>query len=156
MITYPRSVKIHKKSAELQFSLMRPKDIKDETGKVKSSETGCIFLEIAKPKNDGTEYMDWDNGLRMKIGPRDIAQIVSGVRSTGTTKLFHRSEKEGSVPTDTTLNIDPGNDNTFKWSVFKNQGDSKRNVTIFLDQYDMFMVFNMLEAAMPVIHGWVE
>lgn len=147
-IRYPQPLKFHKKTAQLQVDLVKPKE--DDGGRIKS---GCLFLALAKAKGDGTEQMDWANKINIKLDPIDISKIVTGVRSGTPVKLFHKSEKAGSV---TTLNVEAGNPGSFKWFISKSVGDQKNMGNIYLDSGDMYHMFTMFEAALPVISGWVE
>ena len=61
MIEYPQALKVHKKSAELQFQLAKPKKV-DEGGR-SVNKLGCVFLEVAKAKEDGSDRMDWENKI---------------------------------------------------------------------------------------------
>lgn len=139
----------------MQLNLLRPQDV-EENGAVKT-KPGCIFLDIAKPKNDGSERMDWDNKITMKISSRDIADIVLGVRAESKADIIHKVNRADGSESVTTLKIEPGErQGTFKWFVGKMVGSEKSNVTVYLDTKDMYLVFQMLEAAIPVIHGWSE
>jgi hypothetical protein len=156
MVRYPQSLKIHKKLAELQINLLKAKDVEDpSTSKVKT-EAGCLFLDIAKPLGNGSDRMDWENKITMKLGHRDIAQIITGIRGPDKkVDLIHRVEKDG-VPSQSTLKIEPGEGTSFKWFVAKTVGDNKKNATIYLDTVDMYSVFNLLESSVPLILGWVD
>jgi hypothetical protein len=146
-IKYPQPLKFHKKVAQLQVDLVRPKE--DENGRLKD---GCLFLSVAKAKGDDSGRMDWDNKINMKLDPVDIAEIVTKVRSGVPAKLFHKSEKAGSV---TTLEVSAGDrEGTYKWFINKSIGEQKNFGNIYLDQRDMFHLFTMFEAALPVISGW--
>ncbi len=154
MIKYPQALKFHKKSAEMQLNLLRPKDV--EEGEKVRTESGCIFLDIAKPKGDGTSHMDWANKITMKLSSRDIAQLVMGIRVEKKADLIHRVEKPDGTFSQTTLKVEPGERDTFKWFIAKSLGTESKNTTIFLDRQDMYLAFNMLEAVVPVIHGWSD
>lgn len=145
-IKYPQPLKFHKKTAQLQVDLVRPKE--DDNGRIKS---GCLFLSLAKALDDNSGRMDWDNKINMKLDPVDISKIVTGVRSGQPVKLFHKSDSAGSV---TTLNVEAGNPGSFKWFISKAVGDDKKLGNIYLDSGDMFHLFTMFEASLPVISGW--
>lgn len=145
-IRYPQPLKFHKKSAQVQFDLVRPKE--DESGRTKA---GCLFMALAKAKQDGSDRMDWDNKINIKLDPVDISKIVTGVRSGQPVKLFHKSEAANST---TTLNVEAGNPGSFKWFISKKVGENQNSGNIYLDQGDMFHLFTMFEAALPVISGW--
>lgn len=146
-IKYPQPLKFHKKVAQLQVDLVRPKE--DEGGRLKD---GCLFLSMAKAKGDDSGRMDWDNKINMKLDPVDIAEIVTKVRTGAPAKLFHKSEKAGST---TTLEVASGDrEGTYKWFINKSVGEQKNFGNIYLDQRDMFHLFTMFEAALPVISGW--
>ena len=149
-IRFPQPLKFHKKVAQLQLDLVRPKE-EEVDGRTRVKE-GCLFLAIAKAKQDGSERMDWENKINMKLDPVDIAEIVTKVRQNQPAKLFHKSEAKNSV---TTLEVAPGEKaGTYKWFVNQTVGDSKNMSNIYLDQRDMFHIFTMFEAALPVISGW--
>ena len=143
---YATPLKFHKKVAQLQIDLAKPKE---EEGKTKE---GCLFISLAKALDDNTGRMDWDNKINMKLGPMDISRIITGVRSGQPVKLFHKSEAAGST---TTLEVAAGErKGTFKWFLNKTQGQDKKFGNIYLDQRDMFHIFIMFEAALPIISGW--
>lgn len=149
-IKYPQPLKFHKKVAQLQIDLVRPKE-EERDGKTRIKD-GCLFLSLAKAKDDNSGYMDWDNKINMKLDPVDIAEIVTKVRSGQQAKLFHKSEAAGST---TTLEVAAGErPGTFKWFLNKTQGQNKNFGNIYLDQRDMFHLFTMFEAALPIISGW--
>jgi hypothetical protein len=151
-IKFPQPLKFHKKTAQLQIDLVRPKEEEVE-GKVRVKD-GCLFLSLAKAKEDGSDRMDWDNKINMKLDPVDIAEIVTKVRKNQPAKLFHKSEAAGST---TTLDVGPGErEGTYKWFINKTVGGNKNLGNIYLDQKDMFHIFTMFEAALPVISGWVQ
>jgi hypothetical protein len=113
-----------------------------------------VFLDIARVREDNPDRMDWANKITMKLNARDIADLVMGVRNAGSVDIFHKVNKDdGSTPS-TTLKVEPGTEGTFKWFVGKTVGSDKKFATIYLDQKDMYLTFQMLEAALPVIHGW--
>ena len=153
MVKYPQALKIHKKTAELQFNLKKPEDTQE--AERTRTKMGCIFLDIAKPKGDGTDKMDWANKITMKLDTRDIAQIVLGIRTGGKANIYHTVERDDGKSA-TTLLVEPGDGTSYKWLVSKTVGADKKTVTVFLDQYDMYLAFNMLEAAVPLLHGWTE
>jgi hypothetical protein len=95
--------------------------------------------------------MDWDNKINMKLDPVDVSKIVTGVRSGQPVKLFHKSESAGST---TTLNVEAGNPGSYKFNIFKKVGDTSNSGTVYLDNSDMFYLFTMFEASLPVIAGW--
>lgn len=150
-IRYPQPLKFHKKTAQLQIDLVRPKE-EEVDGRSRVKE-GCLFLSLAKAKQDGSDRMDWDNKINMKLDPVDIAEIVTKVRTNQTAKLFHKNEAANST---TTLEVAPGErQGTYKWFISKTAGDNKNLGNVYLDQRDMFHIFTMFEAALPVISGWV-
>ena len=62
-ISYPQPLKFHKKIAQLQIDLVRPKE--EMEGDRKRVKEGCLFLSLAKPLGD-TGRMDWANKINMK------------------------------------------------------------------------------------------
>ena len=150
-ITYPQPLKFHKKVAQLQVDLVQPKEEQDDQGK-KRIKDGCIFLSLAKALGDSGR-MDWTNQIRMKLSPTDICNILVSIRGGEVAKLFHKSEAAGTT---STLEVAPGErEGTFKWFIGKTKGEQKAFGNIYLDNKDMFYLFKMLEAALPVISGWV-
>lgn len=145
-IKYPQALKFHKKTAQLQVDLVKPKE--DENGRIKS---GCLFMALAKAKADNPDRMDWDNKINIKLDPVDIAKIVTGVKAGQPVKLFHKSEAAGST---TTLNVEAGNPGSYKFFISKQVGENKNLGNIYLDNSDMYILFTMFEAALPVISGW--
>jgi len=151
-IQYPQAIKFHKKTAQLQFDLVRPKEEDNATNGRKRIKDGCIFLSLAKAKQDGSDRMDWDNKINLKLDPADIAEIVVKIRSNESAKLFHKSEAAGST---STLEVSQGDrPGTYKWFLSKTQGENKNYGVIYLDKKDMFHLFVMFEAALPIISGW--
>lgn len=151
-IQYPQPLKFHKKVAQLQIDLVRPKQEEGGAEGRARIKDGCLFLSMAKAKGDGSDRMDWANKINMKLDPVDIAEIITKVRSGQPAKLFHKSEAAGSI---TTLEVAAGErQGTFKWFLNKSQGQDKRFGNIYLDQRDMFHIFIMFEAALPIISGW--
>jgi hypothetical protein len=154
-VTYPQNLKFHKKVAQLQIDLFKARDEETSAGKITSKE-GAVFFAIAKSLGPDTDRMDWDNKITMKISPTDISKIVVGCRKRSfPVDLIHRSEKTGRT---TTLKIEPGQrEGTYRWTIAANYGkDDNRNqfVSIYLSDEDMFLVFNVLEASVPLILGW--
>ena len=153
MIKFPKTYRVHKKQAELQLSLSRPKDTEVDGKTV--SEAGCLFLEIAKPLGEGTNKMDWENKLTMKLGVTDLGKILTECRANDKVSLIHKTEKDGVVRM-TSLNVDPGENGTYKWLVVKTEGTAKKMQSVYFDSTEMFITFKLLEAAIPVILGWTE
>lgn len=150
MIKYPQPIKFHKKVAQLQLDLKRPEQ-KEEGGRTKIT-TGCVFFTLARALDDGSDRMDWDNKILMKIDVPDIAKLVAGVR-TGKfpVDIFHTTGDKSS-----TLKIEPGQNNgTFKLSMGKKGEGANKFASIYLNNEDMYAMFNLLEAAVPVILGWI-
>lgn len=145
-IKYPQPLKFHKKKAQLQIDLKRPEE--DDNGRLKP---GCLFLALAKAKEDGSDRMDWDNKINIKLDPVDISKIVTGVRAGQVVKLFHKVESRNST---TTLNVEAGSPGSFKWFISKKVGEDSKFGNIYLDSGDMYHLFTMFEAALPVISGW--
>jgi len=98
--------------------------------------------------------MDWDNKIIMKLDATDISGIISGCRGNQfPVKLFHKSEGSNSS---SALTIEAGErSGTFKWFISKTANENKMYGNIYLDSKDMFLMFTMMEAALPVISGWV-
>ena len=124
-IKYPQPLKFHKKSAQLQVDLKRPEE--DEGGRTKP---GCLFLALAKAKEDGSDRMDWDNKINIKLDPVDIAKIVTGVRSGQAVKLYHKVEARQSA---TTLTVEAGNPGSYKWFISKKVGENQNFGNIYLE-----------------------
>jgi len=150
---YSIPYKVHKKTTELQISLQKPVEEEGQDGKA-IRKAGAIFLEIAKSLGDGSDKMDWQNKTTMKIGLMDIATIVQDVRSGGKVNLIHKIEKEGKDQY-TSLTIEPGENGSFKWMIVKKLDGSNKIDTVYLNSKEMYLAFNLLEAAVPIINGWL-
>lgn len=95
--------------------------------------------------------MDWHNKILMKIEHGDIAKIVVGVRNGKTVDLFHKSSEVKS----TTLKVEAGqNAGTFKLTMGVADGSYKSMSSIYLNTEDMYIMFNLLEASIPLTAGW--
>jgi hypothetical protein len=151
MFKYPQPLKIHKKVAQLQIDLKPARENLDaESGKVKV-EDGCVFFSLAKALDDKSGKMDWHNKILMKIEHGDIAKIVVGVRNGKTVDLFHKSSEIKS----TTLKVEAGqNPGTFKLTMGVADGSYKSISSIYLNTEDMYVMFNLLEASIPLTAGW--
>ena len=153
MIKYPQPVKFHKKSAQLQVDLSRPKEEQTQDGKTRAT-SGCVFFTIAKALGDGSDRMDWNNKILMKIDHVDIAKIVTSTREAKfPVDIYHKSANTGDS---STLKIEPGqNPGTFKLFMGKTRNGQKSYAQIYLNTEDMFILFNLLEASVPVTLGWL-
>jgi hypothetical protein len=151
MFKYPQPVKFHKKTAQFQVDLKPAREIADEsTGKLKVEE-GCIFFSLAKALEDGSGRMDWNNKILMKIEPNDIAKIVVGLKSNKSVDIFHKSSEVKS----TTLKIEAGqNPGTYKFTMGMKDGSRNLMGNIYLNSEDLFVIFNLLEASIPLTLGW--
>jgi hypothetical protein len=150
-ISYPQPLKFHKKIAQLQVDLVKPKE--EMEGEKRRVKEGCLFLSLAKPLGD-TGRMDWANKINMKLDAVDLVNVLTGMKMKNfPIKLYHKSEAAGSV---TTLEVSPGqNAGTFKWFVSKTVGENKNFGQVYLDTKDMYYISVMFESALPVISGWV-
>ena len=141
---YPEPVKFHKKTSQLQVQLKRP-SVKDDGEIVR----GCMFFEIAKPK-DGSDKMDWDNKINMKIGVPDIGKILAGLKSRTEIKIYHENTRGN-----TALNIAEGQQpGTYAFSFSKKEGDNVNRAMIYLNAEDMNVLLILLEAGLPQMLGW--
>lgn len=132
------------------MDLTKPKE-EEQNGRTRIKD-GCLFLSMAKPLGD-TGRMDWNNKIIMKLDPIDITTIITGCRANQfPVKLFHKSTTTNTI---TTLEISPGERaGTYKWFLNKAAGEQKSFINIYLDNKDMFYMFTMMEAALPIINGW--
>lgn len=152
---YPTAIKFHKKSVEMQFALKKPEVVEGGSSAGRRTKPGCVFLEIAKAKEDNSGTMDWANKIIMKLSSGDIATLITSLRKGQPAKLFHKLERE--VVQSTTLNVEKGEkEGTYKWFVGKQLGNDKLFANIYLNDADMFLATKMLESALPVIHAWAE
>jgi hypothetical protein len=151
-IKYPQPIKFHKKTAQLQVDLARPKE--EQQGDRTRVSTGCVFFTLARALDDNSGKMDWNNKILMKIDHSDIAKIVTSARSKKfPIDIFHKSADTGHS---STLKIEEGqNPGTYKVFMGKNAGAQKRYAQIYLNTEDMFLLFNLLEASVPVTLGWL-
>jgi len=142
---YPEPVKFHKKSSQLQVQLKRP-SVGDD-GKILR---GCMFFEIARAK-EGTDRMDWDNKINMKIGVSDIGKILAGLKSRSEIKIYHENSRGSS-----TLNIAEGQQpGTYAFGFSKKEGQNDANrAMIYLNAEDMNVFLILLEAGLPQMLGW--
>ena len=147
---YHFPLKFHKKITQLQVDLSKPKEV-TLGDKVKKIE-GCLFLSIVKAKTDGSDRMDWDNEIKIKLAANDITEIITRIRANQTAKLYHSNQKTQVI---TTLEVAAGDKpGTYKWFISKTQNNNKQYGNIYLDQKDMYYLFLMFEAALPIIAGW--
>lgn len=156
MITYPQALKFHKRTAQLQLDMNRPAEEVAENGK-KRIKDGCLFLSLAKALGDDSGRMDWTNKLNMKLNGTDIVKILAGLNVKNfPIDLIHKSQKDG-IDATSTLKIELGQTpGTFKVFLGRSFGEQKSYGTIYLNGEDMLYVKTMLEAALPVISGWVS
>jgi hypothetical protein len=95
--------------------------------------------------------MDWNNKILMKIEPNDIAKIVVGLKSNKSVDIFHKSSEIKS----TTLKIEAGqNPGTYKFTMGMKDGAKNQMSNIYLNSEDLFVIFNLLEASIPLTLGW--
>ena len=144
-IYYSEPVKFHKKTTQMQMHIKKPSVKNDKI------ERGALFFEIAKAK-EGTENMDWDNKITMKIGVSDIGKIMAGIKNIANEgiKIYHESNN-GS----TTLNINSGQrPGTFSFQYGKKVAEKADNIQIYLNAEDMNIFMTLITAGLPVILGW--
>ena len=144
---YSEPVKFHKKTAQMQIHIKKP-SVKNE-----QIERGAIFFEIARAK-EGTDKMDWENKITMKIGVTDIGKILAGLKTinTQTIDIYHESQN-GS----TTLKIGAGQrPGTFSFAYGKKVGDKTESMMIYLNAEDMNIFMVLMNAGLPVILGWTS
>lgn len=152
MIKYPQPIKFHKKSAQLQVDLARPKEEQTPEGKTRVNP-GCVFFTLARALGDDSGRMDWQNKILMKIDHTDIAKIITGTRTQKfPVDIYHKSESTGNS---SSLKLEPGqNPGTFKLFMGKSVNNQKSYAQIYLNTEDMFLLFNLLEASVPLTLGW--
>jgi hypothetical protein len=134
--------------------LARPTSKPIEGGK-EEKKAGALFLDITKPLNDGSDHMDWANKTTMKLGLMDIANIVCGVRQDNKASIVHKIERDGKDQF-TSLTIEPGEGDTYKWLVCKKVDGTNKLDTIYMNSKEMYLVFQCLEAAIPAILDWIN
>lgn len=150
MFKYPQALKIHKKTAQLQLDLKPAKEVLDSASGKTRVEEGCVFFSLAKALDDQSGKMDWNNKILMKIDHNDIAKIIMGVRSGKNVDIFHKTADDRS----TTLKIEAGQPGTYKFVMGKKDGSQSGMATVYLNTEDLFVIFNLLEAAIPLTLGW--
>jgi len=151
-ITYPQPIKFHKKVAQLQVDLIRPKEEKTPDGKSKISE-GCLMLSIAREMGDGSGRMNWNDKILLKLSSTDLTNILCGMKlKQFPIKLIHKFNGNTSY-LDVSQGERPG---TYKWMIGKTQGDNKKYASIYLDSKDMYYLSVMMESSLPVTLGWIS
>lgn len=151
MFKFPQAIKFHKKVAQLQIDLKPCSEKLDPASGKTRVEEGCLFFSIAKAKTDGSDKMDWDNKINMKIDNVDTAKIVTGVRAGRfPVDIFHKTSDVKS----TALKIEAGNPGSYKLSMSKKEGADNQFASVYLSNEDMFLMFNLLEASVPLTLGW--
>jgi threonine synthase len=141
---YPEPVKFHKRSSQLQVQLKRP-SVSDSNEIIR----GCMFFEIANAK-EGTDRMDWDNKINMKIGVSDIGKILAGLKGRKEIKIYHENSRGNSA-----LNIAEGQQpGTYGFKFSKKEGEDLKSAMIYLNAEDMNVFLILLESGLPQMLGW--
>lgn len=95
--------------------------------------------------------MDWQNKINMKIEAGDIAKIITGVKSGRNVDIFHKS----SDVKNTSLKIEAGqNPGTYKLTMGMKDAGRQGMGNIYLNTEDLFVLFTLLEASIPLTLGW--
>jgi len=149
--THPIPLKFHKKKVQLQVDYRPPYEEVD--GERRSVVQGSIFLSVAKALDEAGSRMDWDGATFMKLGPADIAQIVTGLRTRSEKiDLFH--QPPGSARS-SSLQIEPGKTpGTYRWTLTVSSEGQKDVRTVYLDTSDIYLLVTCLEAVVPRMVGW--
>jgi hypothetical protein len=149
--THPIPLKFHKKKVQLQLDYRPPYE--EEEGERRTAVQGSVFLSIAKAADETGGRMDWEGATSMKLGPADIAQIVTGLRSrSAMVDLFH--QPPGSTRS-SSLQIEPGkNAGTYRWTLTVASEGQKDSRIVYLDTADTYLLVTCLEAALPKMMGW--
>lgn len=150
MFKYPQALKLHKKTAQLQIDLKPAREEQDPTSGKMRVEEGCVFFSLAKALDDQSGKMDWNNKILMKIDHADIAKIIMGVRSSKNVDIFHKASDTRS----STLKVEQGQPGTYKLTMGKKDGATSGMASVYLNTEDMFIIFNLLEASIPLTLGW--
>lgn len=141
---YPEPVKFHKRTSQLQVQLKKPGT--DNNGQI---VRGCMFFEIANAI-EGSDKMDWNNKINMKIGVSDIGKILAGLKSRKEIKIYHENSQGNSA-----LNIAEGQQpGTFAFNFSKKVGDQVQRANIYLNVEDMNVFLILLETGLPAMLGW--
>lgn len=141
---YPEPVKFHKRSSQLQVQLKKPSV--SDTNEIMR---GCMFFEIANAK-EGTDRMDWDNKINMKIGVSDIGKILAGLKSRNEIKIYHENSRGNSA-----LNIAEGQQpGTYGFKFSKKENGELKSAMIYLNAEDMNVFLILLESGLPQMLGW--
>lgn len=151
-IRYPQPMKFHKKIAQLQVDLVRPKEEVSDNNKARITE-GCLLISIARALDDNSGKMDWANKILMKLNSTDVVNILCGMRTKQfPIKLIHKYQGDTSY-----LEVSQGErPGTFKWMIGKTIGEQKKFASIYLDAKDMYHLAVMLDASLPITAGWME
>lgn len=141
---FPEPVKFHKRSSQLQVHLKKPYVKEgDEISR------GCLFFEIANAV-EGSDRMDWDNKINMKIGVSDIGKILAGLKSGQDIKIYHENAQGNSA-----LNIASGQQpGTYSFSFSKKVGSDLKRSQIYLNAEDMNVIMILLQSGLPLMLGW--
>ena len=138
---FPHSLKLHKKTAQLQFDLTPAHATENGV-----QEIGYIFAEIAKAANADGSKMDWKNSLKFKLGPADIAKIATTFRMS-----LWGEKGEIRIPHETTtLTLKKGNPGTYQISISKNGAYA----AVYINVEDLYLILTLFDAAVPLMFGW--
>lgn len=144
---YPEPVKFHKRTSQLQVHLKKPytKVVNDR----EEISRGCLFFEIANAVA-GSDRMDWDNKINMKIGVTDIGKILAGLKSGSEIKIYHENGQGNSA-----LNIATGQQpGTYSFNFSKKVGEDLKRANIYLNTEDMNVFMILLQSGLPQMLGW--
>lgn len=149
--THPIPLKFHKKKVQLQLDYRPPYEEVD--GERRSVVQGSVFLSVARALDEAGSRMDWDGATFMKLGPVDVAQILTGLRArSDKVDLYH--QPSGS-PRSSSLQIEPGQKpGTYRWTLTVASEGQKDARTIYLDTCDTHLLVTCLEAVIPMMVGW--
>lgn len=158
-VAYFTNLPVYKQKAAMK---VRPTPVTwspTEKGNYSLQKKGCLFLELANSKGDGTKQFDWENSLTIALSPEELAQFL--VRDLPPTiDLYHDPAKntpdEGKtrkilkfVTTQAAASATP----SYSFSLSVTEGQGKRQIFIPVSKKELNVLLCLFKYSLPHLLG---
>ena len=136
------------KNGAAQFNLIPFDPHRERDGK--ASPEGAVLIEAAP--TSGKNTYDWSKKISFALSPDDIGKFLTMIKTSG--EILHiynsKTKKLGLKVGDEDKDGNP----TWMLSLWEGAEDAPKNVILPIAAYEMVVLRNLFESAIPAVLGW--
>lgn len=146
----PSYYSVYKSKGAFQLKFVPPKPVESNPWEILQ---GFLLIEFANSIGNKKLY-NWKEKITMKLGLRDISQILVDVKAPDGVKIVHDpkagTEEKGKFFK--TLTVKKGQKaGTFFWTLSSTTGGA---ISVPVDKYEQTILFTFLKYSMPKLLAW--